>query len=154
MAGVSPCRSHWNCQRAWPWGDWQILSSKNLHAIIHLPWNACQLPCQVTCLNKFLGRERLNASDYWLHQIIEHLFWMCHCLVAVFGTNPTASSFIPNLLSHYRSPNNMGTQCSYLCLILDDGVCRMTGILGVHREIYILLHKWTPQAIHPSRHHA
>jgi len=48
----------------------------------------------------------------------------------------------------------------YLCLSLDDGVCRMTGICcfpwhenNIYIYIYILSHKWTPQATYPRRHH-
>jgi len=41
----------------------------------------------------------------------------------------------------------------YLCLSLDDEVCRMTGISGFPWNINVLLHKWTPQAIYPSRRH-
>ena len=39
-------------------------------------------------------------------------------------------------------------QFAYLCLSLDDGVCRMTGILAFPWKIHRLLHKWTPQTIY------
>jgi len=48
---------------------------------------------------------------------------------------------------------NTGTHCAYPCLSLDDGVCRMTEISGFPWKIHILLHRWTPRAIYPSRHH-
>ena len=42
---------------------------------------------------------------------------------------------------------------SYLRLSLDDRVCTMSAISGFPWTINIFLHKWTPQAMHPSRHH-
>ena len=41
----------------------------------------------------------------------------------------------------------------YLCLSLDDRVLQDDGILGVPSKIKMLLHKWTQQAIYPSRYH-
>ena len=51
------------------------------------------------------------------------------------------------------SPLNKYKSIISLCLSLEDGVCRMLGILFFLDQLSILRHKWTPRAIYPRRHH-